>query len=135
MMLSRLWLKFLHILTLLFAGDILESLLGAVYIDSDFDLDEVWAVYERVFPYKDEVIRMKPQSPVKTLFEMFPERVTFRKSSKTPARSNKTITVVEIASANGKSVMFRGQGNNGKAAKDAAARCAIREVKKRNLVV
>lgn len=116
-------------------GDILESILGAVYIDSNFDLAEVWAVYNRVFPYKDEVIRMKPQSPLKTLHEMFPERVTFRKSKTQPKSTNKTIFVAEIATANGESLKFKGQGNNGKAAKEAAARCAIREVKKRNLVI
>lgn len=59
-------------------GDIFEATVGAIYMDSGFDLDCVWRV---VFPLMEDVIRRYavkiPLMPVRELYELFPHDVIF----------------------------------------------------------
>ena len=75
------------------------------------------------------VIRKKPKNPVTQLFEKFPEQITFEKPVVT---KSKTVSMVVLVGQN--KDKFRGIGPNKKTAKLAAARCALREHKKRNKI-
>ena len=86
-----------------------------------------WNVFVRVFPGMSNVIRKKPKNPVTQLFEKFPEQITFEKPVVT---KSKTVSMVVLV---GQKDKFRGIGPNKKTAKLAAARCALRELKKRNI--
>jgi endoribonuclease Dicer len=75
------------------------------------------------------VIRKKPKNPVTQLFEKFPEEVTFEKPFLT---KSKTMSMVVMVGP--KKDKFRGIGPNKKTAKLAAAKCALRELKKRRQI-
>ena len=110
-------------------GDILESVVGAVFLDSKMNLETVWNVYTRLFPRSeiDEVIRQKPKHPVKELMEKFPSRVVFK-----PAKLENDILVsrmVEITIME-EIFKFKGIGKSSKSAKYGAAKCALREFEK-----
>ena len=73
--------------------------------------------------------------PLPRLYERFPasperERVTFRSCERTRAGKAKVVVEVDLS---GKAAFFRGIGNTRKRAKEAAARCAVRELTRRNL--
>ena len=113
-------------------GDILESLMGAIYLDSGFNLECVWQAFQNLFPDMDMFLKQKPVGPVKTLYEQFPDnKISFIKEER---KNNRSVMYVEIKMP-GKSRPFRcgGIGNNTKSAKYAACTCAIRELKKRDL--
>ena len=50
-------------------GDVLESLIGAIYLDSGHDLETVWGIFRRLFPHLDNVIKNPPMNPKKELME------------------------------------------------------------------
>ena len=114
-------------------GDILESIIGAIFVDSDMNLEVVWEVYTRLFKIEEinEVIRKKPQHPVKELMEKFPKNVRFNMPE---VKDGKVSIVVEIGLNEGlshKKLKFKGLGINKIGAKYAAAKCALREFEKR----
>lgn len=88
-----------------------------------------WNVLVRIFPGMANVIRKKPKNPVKQLFEKFPELVTFEKPVVT---KSKTVSMVVMVGQ--KKDKFRGIGPNKKTAKLAAAKCALRELKRRHQI-
>ena len=45
-------------------GDTVEAAMGAVFVDSGFDLGVVWACFRRLFPNMDDVIRKNPRNVV-----------------------------------------------------------------------
>ena len=72
------------------------------------------------------------------LYERFPatperERVTFRTCERTRKGKAKVVVAVDVAGGGDVKAFFRGIGNTRKRAKEAAARCAVRELTKRNL--
>ena len=115
-------------------GDILESLVGAIFIDSKGNLEEVWKCYTRLFPLPEieKVISNKPKHPVKELMERFPSNVNF---SNAKVLKDGTVTItVDIHMIYGPSketLKFKGLGGNRAGAKYAAAKCALREFEKR----
>ncbi len=50
-------------------GDVLESVLGAVFIDGGMRLDACWRVLRNIFPQMDEYIRTGAKNPVADLYE------------------------------------------------------------------
>ena len=48
-------------------GDLLESLLGAVFLDSGHDLAEVWGVFHRLCPGLDDILESPPCTNYKRL--------------------------------------------------------------------
>ena len=73
------------------------------------------------------------------LYERFPatpdrERVTFRSCERNRAGKAKVVVEVDLTGDRGaRAAFFRGIGNTRKRAKEAAARCAVRELTRRNL--
>ncbi len=75
------------------------------------------------------VIRKKPKNPVAQLFEKFPEKVTF---DKPVVAKSRIVSMVVIVGP--QKMKFRGIGSNKQTAKLAAAKCALRELKKRDKI-
>ena len=87
-------------------------------------------MYQRLFPYIDKVIEEGPQQPVVELGNLFPGKVSY-KAAKPREEDGKVEREVEIKIGGGNKVLrCRGIGNNGKQAKFAAAKCALRELRK-----
>ncbi|QQP35616.1 Uncharacterized protein FKW44_023891 [Caligus rogercresseyi] len=89
-------------------GDVVESLLGAVFLDSGFHLPTVWEVFKRLCPQLDSLICAKPKNYVARLYELYPNRIFFT-SSKKVGISNRA---------------------KGKVAKNSAAKCLMRSLVK-----
>ena len=45
-------------------GDTVEAAMGAVFVDSGFDLGVVWGSFRRLFPNMDDVIKKNPRNVV-----------------------------------------------------------------------
>ena len=50
---------------ILIAGDVFESLIGAIYIDTGHNLEKVWNVFTRVFKHLDKVMKDPPKNAKK----------------------------------------------------------------------
>ncbi|CAO1443231.1 unnamed protein product [Diamesa tonsa] len=111
-------------------GDVFESVAGAVFLDSNMSLDAVWSVYWKMMGKEIEQFSCAvPKSPIRELLEMEPETAKFGKPEKL-ADGRRVRVTVEIF---GKGV-FRGIGRNYRIAKCTAAKCALRQLKKVNLI-
>ena len=53
-------------------GDVLEAVIGAIFIDSGHDLQTVWRVYRRLCPTFEDIVKNPPQNMKKELLELFP---------------------------------------------------------------
>ena len=82
----------------------------------------VWNVFTQIFPDMERIIKEKPQNPIKIIGERFVENVKFQKPE---AKDGKVFVEVHIGDRR-----FCGKGDNKKMAKLAAAKCAIRQLKK-----
>ena len=109
-------------------GDIFESVAGAIYLDSNLQLDPVWTVYYRMMkPEIDTYISNVPKSPIRELLELEPETAKFGKPEKL-ADGRRVRVSVEVF---GKGV-YKGIGRNYRIAKCTAAKCALRAIKKQS---
>ena len=89
-------------------------------------------VYQRLFPYIDQVIARRPQQPVVELSNLFTNGVTYKNPKIREDSDGKVEMEVEISvPAITRPLRFKGLGNNKKQAKYAAAKCALRELRKR----
>ena len=61
-------------------GDVLESIFGAVFLDSGGDLQRIWKMYEKLFPGYKKVVKNPPLNLKKRLHERFPGKVQFEKA-------------------------------------------------------
>nr|XP_040578741.1 endoribonuclease Dicer-like [Lepeophtheirus salmonis] len=104
-------------------GDICESVLGAVFLDSGFDLKIVWNVFKRLCPNLDQIVALKPKNYVTKLYELFPERISFGPSKKVGNKIEKTVS---LRMKDDKVYKARGIGPKGKIAKISACKCLIR---------
>ncbi|KAK4023845.1 hypothetical protein OUZ56_009240 [Daphnia magna] len=102
-------------------GDIFESLVGAVFLDSDMSLDVVWRIF---YPFvRDEIeacTRTVPKSPIRKLYEKYPGKVEFKSLGKLP--DGRICVGVEIMN-NGR--LYKAVGRNTRIAKNTAAKYAI----------
>ena len=103
-------------------GDVLESLIGAIYIDSGHDLETVWVIFRRLFPHLDDVIKNPPMNPKKELMEKCPCDVKFVLE---PHQSDKDHVAVVAQVRDRK---YRGLGKNKKSAETAASKLALRSI-------
>ena len=89
-------------------------------------------MYRRLLPYIDKVIKKGPQQPVVELGNLFPGKVSYKAAKPGEGGGDgKVEREVEIKIGAGNKVLrCRGIGNNGKQAKFAAAKCALRELRK-----
>ena len=114
-------------------GDIVESLIGAIYLDTNHDLAQVWRVLEKLFGDRlSEVVRKMPKNFIVRLMEEFPERIEFNRPEM--MKDGKVSIIVRVYKTEDDPMRFKGIGLNKKAAKVAAAKCAIRELKKRGII-
>jgi endoribonuclease Dicer len=111
-------------------GDVFESVAGAIFLDSNMSLDAVWRVYYKMMgPEIEQFSRSVPKSPIRELLELEPETAKFTKPEKL-ADGRRVRVQVEVF---GKGV-FRGIGRNYRIAKCTAAKCALRQLKKNNMI-
>ena len=107
-------------------GDVLESLIGAIYIDSGHDLRKVWEIYRKLCVNVDEIIRDPPMNPKKELMEKFPDKVKF--SGVRDDRREKMVVTARIEQSRGRAREFRGLGDNKAMATLAACKLALRRL-------
>ena len=107
-------------------GDVLESLIGAVYIDSGHDLQRVWKIYSKLCVNIDKVIKNPPMNSKKELMEKYPERVRF--SGKRDDTREKMVVTAKIDLGEGRAKEFRGLGENKTMATLAACKLALRRL-------
>uniref|UniRef100_A0AC35TIS6 Endoribonuclease Dcr-1 n=1 Tax=Rhabditophanes sp. KR3021 TaxID=114890 RepID=A0AC35TIS6_9BILA len=103
-------------------GDIFESFIGAVYLDSGRDLAVVWTVIYSMM--KDVLVQYcnnPPKSPVRELMERYPDQVSFVRMERN-AVTEKIKVYAEISNK----VKLTGQGRSYKIAKTNAAKRALR---------
>ena len=110
-------------------GDMVEAILGAVYLDSKCDLKQTWSVVKKIYGQTLSDILERPQKSFMTqLFEKFPEnnghKIKFETSE--VRKDGKVTVVVKIDEQE----EFIGIGANKKMAKLAAAKCALQKTKK-----
>jgi endoribonuclease Dicer len=109
-------------------GDIFESVAGAIFLDSKNSFDTVWRVfYALMKPYIDKYTEKVPKSPIRELLEMEPETVKFEKPERT---IDGKIRVTVSVFGKGK---FKGIGRSYRIAKNAAAKSALKYIKKEDL--
>jgi len=106
-------------------GDVFESLIGAVFIDSGHDLKTVWRVFKKLFKDIDGIIKKPPKNAKKELLEMFPENVEF---SFCPHKE--MMSAIVTVKKNDKPYQFKGLGHNKVSAQVAACKLALRHFKK-----
>ncbi|CAG2055841.1 unnamed protein product [Timema podura] len=145
-------------------GDVFESVAGAIFLDSNMSLDAVWRVYFRMMKAEIEQFSTNvPKSPIRELLELEPETAKFGKKvgECVPAtlvaveRKDVLATLIAVERkdvpatkpeklADGRRVRvtvevfgkgtFKGIGRNYRIAKCTAAKCALKQLKKKGLL-
>ena len=105
-------------------GDVFESLIGAVYLDSSHDLTKVWEIYSKLCPQLNLVMDNPPLNMKKQLMEKFPSKVTF---SSEPTRGLKVAVSAKIT-VRSREYEFKGLGMNKALATLAACKLALRKL-------
>ena len=109
-------------------GDVLEAIIGAIYIDSGHDLETVWNVYLRLCPNLEAVVKDPPQNMKKELLEKYPSGVKF---SKARVEADMVFIEAEVDVGASHKKIFRGRGKNKTLATLAACKCALRELSRK----
>lgn len=114
-------------------GDVLESLIGAIFIDSGHDLETVWRIYRRLCPDLEAIVADPPMNMKKELLERYPGGAA--KFSKSIVCGDVVFIEVEVnvggqPPAAPQKRRFRGRGKNKTLATLAACKCALRALKK-----
>ncbi|KAL9891941.1 endoribonuclease Dcr-1 isoform 1-T2 [Glossina fuscipes fuscipes] len=111
-------------------GDVFESVAGAIFLDSNMSLDEVWRVYSNMMrPEIEQFSNSVPKSPIRELLELEPETAKFGKPEKLADGRRVRVTVEVFCKGT-----YRGIGRNYRIAKCTAAKCALRQLKKKGLI-
>ena len=106
-------------------GDVFESLIGAVYLDTGHDLEKVWAVYSKLCPQLSIVMNNPPVNMKKQVMEKFPNKVRFTSKPS----SGPKVTVSANISVGGTNYEFKGLGMNKTLATLAACKLALKKFK------
>ncbi|KAK9308230.1 hypothetical protein QLX08_001702 [Tetragonisca angustula] len=108
-------------------GDIFESTIGAIYLDSNKDLTTVWnIIYSIMHKEIDEFSKNIPKQPIRVLYETQGANPLFLKPS---IVNNTNIIMVPLkVTIAGKVKHFHGFGANKKQAKCAAAKQALKSL-------
>ena len=116
-------------------GDLVESLIGAIFLDSKCDLKIVWRFIERLFGDQlQKIMKVKHKNYTAELMELFPGKVIFKNSEVMKDGKVSRIVVVSKTLSESKPMHFRGIGRNKLSAKLAASKCALREMKRRKII-
>ncbi|CAF0778180.1 unnamed protein product [Adineta ricciae] len=106
-------------------GDIFESVAGAIFLDSNKSFNTVWKIYYRMLkPFIEKFTTKVPKSPIRELLELEPETVKFEKPER--LLDGRIRVTVEIISKG----RFKGVGRNYRIAKNAAAKCALKNLRR-----
>ncbi|XP_011871131.1 PREDICTED: endoribonuclease Dicer [Vollenhovia emeryi] len=108
-------------------GDIFESLIGGIYLDSGKNLTKVWEIiYSFMHKEIDEFSKNIPKQPVRVIYENTDIRPKFLDST-TITETGTVMVPLKITIA-GKETLFHGFGVNKKQAKCAAAKQALKRL-------
>lgn len=109
-------------------GDVVESLAGAIYLDSGYSFNKVWEVFQPMMIRELEHYRKRiPINPVRQLIELFPEK----KAVFSDALKVKSGTAVKVSVfVDQEEHKFCGYGVNRRQAKLTAAKLALRKLVK-----
>ncbi|XP_032687848.1 endoribonuclease Dicer-like [Odontomachus brunneus] len=109
-------------------GDLFETLIGAIYLDSNRNLTKVWEmVYSFMHKEIDEFSRNIPKNPVRVIYEHQDAHAKFLEASMIEGR-NVVMIPLKVTIA-GKEKTFHGFGANKKLAKCAAAKQALKRLR------
>ncbi|XP_046627604.1 endoribonuclease Dicer isoform X1 [Neodiprion virginianus] len=114
-------------------GDIFEALAGAIYLDSGKSLTKVWGIFYALMHREiDTFSKNVPKQPVRMLYETQGAHPKFFPAI---ALDNKDTIMVplEITICGNKKKIIHGFGSNTKEAKCAAAKQALKELRRRNM--
>lgn len=105
-------------------SDIFESLAGAIYLDSNGNLELLWQIYYKIMWREIDLFSQKiPKQPVRMLYEHIHAAPIFGHSHTIPPR---TVMVPVRILVQGKWMTVHGFGSNKFQAKRAAAKIALR---------
>lgn len=108
-------------------GDIFESIIGAIYLDSNKNLLVVWEIiYSIMHKEIDEFSKNIPKQPIRILYETQGAHPQFLKT--TIVENTNTIMIPLKVTIEGKTKLFYGFGTNKKQAKCAAAKQALKSL-------
>ncbi|KAL7303434.1 hypothetical protein TKK_0004617 [Trichogramma kaykai] len=112
-------------------GDLFESMIGAVYLDTGKDLDATWTVlynlmHAEIAKFSKEV----PMHPIRVIHE-YPN--IYPKWSRSVAKDESSVVTLTIMDK-GKPQFFHGVGKNQKFAKTAAAKMALKYLKTHDIM-
>ncbi|KYQ55277.1 Endoribonuclease Dicer [Trachymyrmex zeteki] len=108
-------------------GDLFESLIGAIYLDSGKNLTKVWEIiYSFMHKEIDEFSRNIPKQPIRVIYENTDIRPKFLDA--TLVKDTSTVMVPLKITIAGKEKLFYGFGVNKKQAKCAAAKQALKRL-------
>ncbi|KYN08971.1 Endoribonuclease Dicer [Trachymyrmex cornetzi] len=108
-------------------GDLFESLIGAIYLDSGKNLSKVWEIiYSFMHKEIDEFSRNIPKQPIRVIHENTDIRPKFLEA--TLIKGTNTVMVSLKITIAGKEKLFHGFGVNKKQAKCAAAKQALKRL-------
>nr|BAX36482.1 Dicer3 [Planococcus kraunhiae] len=118
-------------------GDMFESLAGAIYLDSENDLQTVWRIYYNIMRGEIEKFSHNiPINPVRAVYEMPNAKVKFTKEKSPRLRkySNDQMIKLSVVRDNKEFVCF-GVGENIDSCKTAAAKLALRNFYEKTVFV
>ena len=117
-------------------GDLVESLIGAIFLDSNCDLKIVWHFIEKLFGNQlEKVMKVKHKNFTAELMELFPGKVIFKNPEiMKDGKVSRMVVVSKTLSESSKPMHFKGIGRNKLSAKLAASKCALREMKNRKII-
>ena len=108
-------------------GDIFESVIGAVFVDSGHNLELVWNIWRKLCPELEAIVRDPPLNTKKKLVEMFPGEGQIQ-FSRVRSEDDRINIVVEVVTKEG-TKRFQGRGRSKGVAELAACKCALRNLK------
>ncbi|XP_076220926.1 endoribonuclease Dcr-2 isoform X2 [Nomia melanderi] len=112
-------------------GDIFESTIGAIYMDSGKNLKKVWEIiFSLMHTEIDEFSKNIPKQPIRVLYEHQGARPQFLNA--VPVEGTSSIMVSLEVFIAGKIKRFHGFGSNKKLAKCAAAKLALKHLLRKN---
>ncbi|OAD61482.1 Endoribonuclease Dicer [Eufriesea mexicana] len=108
-------------------GDIFESTIGAIYLDSNKNLTVVWEIiYSIMYDVIEKFSKNIPKQPIRVLYEIQGAQPQFLDSNVID-NTGIIMTTLKVIIA-GKAKLFHGFGTNTKQAKCAAAKLALKSL-------
>ena len=94
-------------------GDLVESLIGAIFLDSACDLKIVWHTIQKLFGDQlENIIKTKPKNHTAKLMELFPEKVIFKKPEIMKDGKVSRVVVVKKTISDDHPMTFKGIGKS-----------------------